>query len=170
MAAATVADLVSKINGVADKSGIKAVADGNNITLSGENVQTVTIGRKTEAETESTFNSTTTLEIAAGATTAADVDVVLHADDVVVGRTYEMKVTGGTGGQSFNVEYTAVTGDTKAEIMEGLRDALLAQNESAFLGAASTTVDVSTAGGTLTLPTIWAGQAHHRIRPQRKLY
>ena len=57
LAAQTVADLVSKVNAVTTTTGIKAVADGNNVTLSGENVQSLTIGYKTEAEIESGFNS-----------------------------------------------------------------------------------------------------------------
>ena len=110
----------------------------------------MTIGRKTEAEIESTFNNATTLEVAAGATTAADVSIVLHADDVVVGRTYQLKSVGGSGGASFAVEYTAVAGDTKLQVMEGIRDAMLAADAS-FLGAASTTVDVRAASGSGTL-------------------
>ena len=150
LSAATVADLVTQVNTVTDKTGIKAVADGNNITLSGENVQTVTIGRKTEKEIESTFNDATTREIDAGATTVADVTVVLDAADVVAGRTYELKVSGGTGGQSFIVEYTAASTDTKLQVMEGIRDAMLAKHAS-FLGDASTTVDVRAVSGSGTL-------------------
>ena len=151
LSAATVADLVTQLNSVTDKTGIKAVADGNNITLSGENIQTVTIGRKTEAEIEAAFNAATTTEIAAGATTVADVSIVLNAADVVVGRTYELKTTGTTSTLTFDVNYTAESGDTKLEVMQGLRDALIAASETKFLGAASTTVDVTTTSGTLKL-------------------
>ena len=134
-----------------DKTGLKAVADGNNITLSGGNIQTVTIGRKTEEEIESAFNSATTKEIdnTGGATTAADVSVVLNAADVVVGRNYELTVTGASAGVSYDVNYTAQSGDSEKEIMMGLRDALIASAETKFLGAASTTIDVTTTSGTM---------------------
>merc|ERR1711991_1150163 len=97
------------------------------------------------------FNAATTADIAAGASKGIDVSIVLHADDVVEGRTYKLESTGGSGGTDISVTYTAVSGDTKAEIMEGLRDALLIFDEDTFLGAASTTVDVSTTSGTLEI-------------------
>jgi flagellin len=151
LAAATVSDLVDKINAQTNSTGIEAKADGNNVTLSGENVQTMTIGYKTETEIEEGFTSVTTTSIAAGASAAIDVDIVLHASDVVEGRTYKLESTGGSGATAINVTYTAVAGDTKKEIMEGLRDALLVFSEATFLGANTATVDVSSTTGTLQI-------------------
>ena len=115
------------------------------------NVQTLTVGYKSETEIEQGFTSVTTQDIAAGASGGLDVSIVLHADDVVEGRTYRLESTGGSGGTNIDVSYTAVSGDTKLQVMEGLRDALLIFDEDIFLGAASTTVDVSTTSGTLKI-------------------
>jgi flagellin len=151
---ATVADLVTQINSVSNSSGIEATANGNNVTLTGENVQTVTIGRKTQAEIEDTFDDATTIDLTAGSTTAADVTIVLHADDAVEGRTYRLNTVGGTGGISFSVTYTAAENDTNVNIMAGLRDALINKAPSTFLvGSAGVTLDANNAavGSTGTL-------------------
>ena len=86
--AATVADLVTRIN-APSTTGITATASGNDVTLTGTNVTSVTIGYKTKAEIEAASNATTTtVDVSGSASDAISVDVVLNAADAVVGRTY----------------------------------------------------------------------------------
>ena len=147
---ATVTDLVTKINLQTANTGIEAEANGNNVTLRGENVQSVTIGYKSEAELEDGFNAATTKTVAAGATDVADVDIVLNAADVVIGRTYKLETDTKAGGfTDINVTYTAVTGDDANAVMEGLRDALIAFSDEFVVGGSSANIDTSVAG-TLT--------------------
>ena len=146
LTAATVADLVDKINAQTGKTGIEASADGKNVTLKGENVQAVTIGYKSEAEIEEAFNAATTQTLAASASDGVAKTLVLHADDVVIGRTYQLEISkDGAAATAVNVSYTAVTGDDKEKIMQGLRDAMLRVSDT-FIGDKDKTIDVSTAG------------------------
>ena len=148
---ATVADLVVKINAQTANTGIEAEANGNNVTLRGENVQTVSIGYKSEAELEAALNLATTQAIEAGVSGNLDVDIVLHAEDVVIGRTYKLETTNkGSGTSDISVTYTAVTGDTKVDIMKGLREALIDNHSFLSTGGASGMIDATTVAGTLT--------------------
>ncbi len=155
--AATVADLVTRINAVTSTTGITASANGSNVTLEGENVQSVTTGYKTKAEIEAGFNSATTTEVdvSSNASDALAVNVVLNTADAVAGRTYELAITaaGTASGTATDatVTYTAVSGDTNQDIMRGLRNALLEHSGRAhFTGAANVTIDVESAAGTMT--------------------
>ena len=150
LTAATVADLVDKINAQTGKTGIEASADGKNVTLKGENVQAVTIGYKTEADIEAGFNAATTQELSAGASDGVDMTLVLHADDVVVGRTYQLEISKGGGTTAANVSYTAVTGDDKQDIMRGLQEALQ-EFHTSFRGTDAETIDVDTTAGSMII-------------------
>ena len=151
LTAATVADLVTKINAQTGKTGIEATADGKNVTLKGENVQAVTIGYKSEADVEAAFNTATTQELTAAASDGVAMTLVLHADDVVIGRTYQLEISkAGSAATAVNVNYTAVTGDTKQSVMEGLRDAMIAFDDS-FLGAKGVTIDVNSTAGSMVI-------------------
>ena len=155
--AATVADLETRLNAVTSTTGLTATANGNDITLVGDNVTSLSIGYKTKAEIEAGFNSATTTEVdvSANASDALAVAVVLNAADAVAGRTYELAITAaasatGTATDA-TVTYTAVSGDTTQDIMRGLRNALLEHSgRGHFTGAANVTVDVETAAGTMT--------------------
>ena len=150
LTAATVADLVDKINAQTGKTGIEASADGKNVTLKGENVQAVTIGYKTEADIEAGFNAATTQELSAGASDGVDMTLVLHADDVVIGRTYQLEISKGGGTTAANVSYTAVTGDDKQDIMRGLQEALQ-EFHTSFRGTDAETIDVDTTAGSMII-------------------
>ena len=151
LAAATVADLVDKINAQTGKTGIEATADGKNVTLKGENVQAVTIGYKSEADVEALFNSATTQTLSAGASDGVDMTLVLHADDVVIGRTYQLEISkAGSAATAVNVSYTAVTGDNAQAIMRGLRDELV-NFDATFRGDPGETIDVDTTAGSMVI-------------------
>ena len=151
LAAATVADLVDKINAQTGKTGIEATADGKNVTLKGENVQAVTIGYKSEADVEALFNSATTQTLSAGASDGVDMTLVLNAADVVVGRTYQLEISkAGSAATAVNVSYTAVTGDNAQAIMRGLRDELV-NFDATFRGDPGETIDVDTTAGSMVI-------------------
>ena len=151
LTAATVADLVTKINAQTGKTGIEATADGKNVTLKGENVQAVTIGYKSEADVEAGFNSATTQTLSAGASDGVDMTLVLNAADVVVGRTYQLEISkAGSAATAVNVSYTAVTGDNAQAIMRGLRDELV-NFDATFRGDPGETIDVDTTAGSMVI-------------------
>ena len=157
---ATVADLVAKINAKTAQTGISASADGANVTLEGENVQTVSIRYKNEAEIEAGFTSTTTQDSAAinkqGGTTANTSDgqsstIVLAAGDVVEGRTYRLEITKGansTAASNIDVSYTAVSGDDNQKVLMGLRDEII-RNHTQLLGGRTSTIDVTGTPGSM---------------------
>ena len=156
----TIASLVADINGQTATTGITASFSGNDVTLVGDNVTTVSIAYGTEEELEAGFNSATTQTNPDAATNASDalsVTLVLHEDDVVANRTYQLEITKPTGstGTNATVEYTAVDGDTAQDIMRGLRNALLehqtAAVRAAYTGTAATTIDVETTAGSMVL-------------------
>ena len=151
LVATTISDLVDQLNAAKHSTGVTAAQNGNDITLFARDLQEITVGYKTKQEIESTFNAATTLNIAAGANAAADVDVVLNSNDVVVGRTYALAL--GSGSSTIGaktVTYTAQTGDDSQAIMQGLRDALRAA-DARFDGVAAQTLDADTIPGTLTI-------------------
>jgi flagellin len=160
LAAATVADLVTKINAKTAETGISASANGSNVTLEGENVQTVSIGYKSEAEIEAGFTNVTTQDSLAINVTSGSANtsngqastIVLDSSDVVVGRSYRLEITAaaGSGASDIDVSYTAVTGDDAQKVMRGLRDAMIVQRSS-LLGLQADTIDVESVSGTMTL-------------------
>ena len=161
LTAATVADLVTKLNAVKAQTGLKAEANGNNVTLSGENVQALTIGYKSKATIDAAMHNDTTNTIAGGAADAADVTVKLAATDVQVNRTYELKITGATAAAvNQTVSYTAVTGDTAQKIMRGLADALRLADATKYMGEKDKTLDTETTAGEMKIDElVGAGKA-----------
>jgi flagellin len=156
--ARTVDDLVTQVNSVTSQTGITASADGANVTLVGE-VDSVNIAYQSEAEIEAGFTSTTTQDSAAinkqGATANTSdgqtSTIVLAAGDVVEGRTYRLEITKGansTAASDIDVSYTAVSGDTNATVLQGLRDEMI-RNHTQLLGAASSTIDVTGTPGSM---------------------
>ena len=81
--------LVTAINGRTDAHGLVATQSGNNITLSGENVQALTIEQATAAELTDTLVSTIT---AVNASEDTDRLIVFNDSDVTAGRTYSLSI------------------------------------------------------------------------------
>ena len=107
----TIAQLVTNINAVTAETGIKATQAGNNVTLSGDNVQALTIGYGDMA--------TTTLESAVSATGSADADrtLTIDVDDVQEGARYTITSTGADGeANTINVDYTITAADVAGGI------------------------------------------------------
>ena len=120
LAAATVSNLVEKINDASSSIGLRAHAEGDVVTLFGKTLEEVTIGYKSKSEIEANFNATTTRSISAGSTASANVNVVLHPNDVVVGRTYELVwLPGSSGHSATTVTYKAQIGDDAQSVMRG---------------------------------------------------
>ena len=151
LTAATVSNLVEKINDASSSIGLRAHAEGDVVTLFGKTLEEVSIGYKTRSEIEANFNAATTRSISAGSTASANVNVVLHANDVVVGRTYELSLAAGSSSiGATTVSYKAQTGDNAQGVMRGLRDALR-DADILFKGSAATTLDSESVAGTLTI-------------------
>ena len=151
LTAATANNLVEQLNAAYYSTGLSAALNGDEITLFARNSQELTIDYKTKQEIESTFNTATTKNINAGSNAAANVNVVLHANDVVVGRTYALALDAGSSAiGAKTVTYTAQTGDNAQAIMRGLRDALRAA-DTRFSGANAQTLDADSVAGTLTI-------------------
>ena len=153
----TIASLVANINALTSTTGITASASGNDVTLVGDSVTSVSIAYGTEAELEAGFNTATTqTNPATNASNALPFTLVLHADDVVANRTYQLEITKETGssGVDATVTYKSEEGDTAQDIMRGLRNALLEHTtagiRTAYTGTAATTVDVESAAGSMT--------------------
>ena len=89
---------------------------------------------------------TGTTEVAAGTQTTDQVVNILDAD-VKEGRTFTLKVLGGSTATANTaaggVRYTAEAGDTAEEVAEGLRDALRAAGLTSYDGTNATTVAIA---------------------------
>jgi len=118
---ASVSAFATNINAKTAEHGLVATVNGDNLILSGSNVQKATIDYIDPASMGRLSSSITPT----GALTLART-VAIRSADVVVGRTIELSIasTGGTG--SVAVTYTMVAGDTKTSVASGLRAALLA--------------------------------------------
>ena len=95
LAAQTMADLKTKLNAQVAKTGLTAETNGNNLTLSGENVQSLTIAYKSKADIDAldtTGTHGTTNSIAGGTTAGAAVTLQLADADVKIGKTYELTI------------------------------------------------------------------------------
>ena len=132
--------LVALVNTKEDQTGLKATRNGNNVTLSGENVQSLTLSQTTAAI------MTDGLTSAVNAVQASN-DVIrtvqIAAADVEVGRTYSLAISGGSG-QATTAAYTAVTGDDEDAVAAGLAAALRASHVDYRSAADSASVSVST--------------------------
>ena len=144
-ATTTVAGVATLINAKSDEIGLTATVNGNNLVLSGDNVQSLTINNETLADKSKALTGTT--EVAAGTQTTNQVVNVLDAD-VKEGRRHlpskssvvlQAQHNTAAGG----VSYTAVTGDTAEEVAEGLRDALRAAGLSGYDETNANTVAIA---------------------------
>ena len=110
----TISGLVGDINAQKAVTGIQAEANGNNVTLFGENIQTVTIGY--DSATVVTQGLTSAVN-AVGANTD-DRTITIAAADVIEGRTFNVKSA--TTGKVIDVSYTVAAGDTHVEVAKAL--------------------------------------------------
>ena len=118
----TLSAFADNINAKTGSTGLVATVSGNNMTLSGANVQSVAIGH---VDPNITTRLTSTVS-AKGQSDAARTITITSAD-VVAGRTIQI-VARGDGGSagSFAASYTIKTGDTKSTVAAALRNAVLA--------------------------------------------
>ena len=120
----TVAALATLINTVSDEIGLTATASGNNLTIAGDNAQSLTLNRETLAEKSDRLTGDTLVT----ATAAADVVVDIKTADVIEGRQFQLAIAGGNDLTAVTVNYTAASGDTAEDVANGLRAALKVAN------------------------------------------
>ncbi len=131
-------------------TGLTATSSGDNLTISGENVQTLTINNV------STADKTTALASAVGTTSAqTDNKVITIADaDVKEGRVFQLVIgsDGAGAAASGTFTYTAAASDTAEEVANGLKAAMAIGSGSAFTGGGQAHIAVAdvASGNTLT--------------------
>jgi len=147
---ATLSAFADNINAATAQTGLVATVSGNNLTLSGANVQSVAIGH---IDPNVTTDLTSTVS-AMGQSDAART-IVISSADVVAGRTIQL-VARGDGGTaaSFAATYTIKTGDTKSSVATALRNAVLAtasqvNGQTGYSGGLSAAA-LTAVNGTLT--------------------
>ena len=150
-ASADIAALVTALNARTDATGLTASRSGNNITFKGENVQSLTIGQKSNTEISDTLVSVVSDK---STTTIADRTLTINASDVHVGRTYELAISGGTAqSPAATVTVTAAAGETAATLATKLADALRGADEKYRDGVDSKNISVSSNVITFESPT-----------------
>jgi flagellin-like hook-associated protein FlgL len=153
---ADVATTVSNINAQTSKTGLVATGNGNNIKLTGSNVQAVTINYvDPNVAQELQLNSRTAVGItAASAGIARTVNLGSSGISIVAGREYQLTISAAS---ATTVSYIAKAGDTATKVAEGLRMQLLAT--SAY-GTATGITAMTASSGNLTFgASLAAGQA-----------
>jgi flagellin-like hook-associated protein FlgL len=153
---ADIAATVSNINDASAKTGLVATANGNNIKLTGSNVQAVTMSYvDPNVANELALNSRSAVGISA-ASSGMDriVDLGAAGITVVAGREYELTIS---ASGTTTVSYTAKAGESAGDVANGLRMQLLATTTYGT-GVAMTALAVS--GMKLTLGgSVGVGQA-----------
>lgn len=145
---ATLSEFADNINNATSSTGLVATVSGNNMTLSGANVQSVAIGH---VDPNITTRLTSTVS-AIGASSTSSRTITIKAADVVAGRTIQIVARGDTGSNaSFAASYTIKTGDTKSSVATALRDAILAtrlqdNGQTGYGGGLSSTALTAAAG------------------------
>ena len=120
------------------------------MTLSGENIQTLTIGYEPVVE----INDALTSAVNAMPTSKSkDRTITIDAADVIAGHTFKVSSTGGTG-TAFSVTHTVTTTDTAATVAAAITAALRADStvgadmRDASKGAVADAAGVVTIKGT----------------------
>ena len=150
----TIDQFVTNINAQNDKTGLTATRNGNNITLSGENVQALTISYKTGAEIKTASATlTSAMDAATSGSSGATARVLTITDaDVVEGRTFTLDAgTPGNSGFDFtaaNTTYTAKAGDTGLEVVQGLANLLRLQSNTFTNAVDADTIQIADNGTT----------------------
>ena len=157
----TVAGLVTLLNTKSSETGLTATQNGNNVTLSGENVSSLTIDYATASDLTDGMTSTSTgavanikgvLQDAHSTTDGTARALTITAADVSAGRTYNFKSDGNSAAVVFDVSYTATSTDTKDTIAVKLAD-LIRNADASFMVAEASGVDASTTAGTIAFAT-----------------
>ncbi len=143
---ADVATTVTNINAQSGKTGLVATGSGNNIKLTGSNVQAVTMNYvDPNIADQLKLNSRTAVGItAASAGIARTVNLGGSGISIVAGREYQLTISASS---ATTVSYIAQTGDTAADVMAGLRMQLLA---TSTYGTATGITAMTASAGTLT--------------------
>ena len=150
----TIDQFVTNINAQNDKTGLTATRNGNNITLSGENVQALTISYKTGAEIKTASSTlTSAMDAATSGSSGATARVLTITDaDVVEGRTFTLDAgTPGNSGFDFtaaNTTYTAKAGDTGLEVVQALANLLRLQSNTFTNAVDADTIQIADNGTT----------------------
>ncbi len=134
--------LITALNGRTDATGLVASRSGNNITFTGENVQSLTIEQDTKAEVTANLVSVVN---DAGASATVDRTVTISASDVHIGRQYELKIAGGGSaeGPDVTVSVTAESGETANTLAAKLVNAVRGANEKYRDGTDAKNVSIS---------------------------
>lgn len=148
---ASLSAFATNLNAKTGNTGLVATVSGNNMTLSGANVQSVAIGH---VDPNITTRLTSTVS-AKGVDTAARTITIKDAD-VVVGRTIQIvaRGDGGVTASSFAASYTIKTGDTKSSVAIALRNSILAtatqvNGQTGYSGQRSALALTNSTGGVI---------------------
>ena len=154
---ADLATFVSNLNGQTADTGLVATLNGTNVTLSGANVQTLTVDY---LDPEYGLSVASTISAKASAVTGNVArTITIKTADVVAGRTYELNVRASDVKESsFTAYYTVKTGDTATSVAAGLRDAAIATRYDADGTVKSSSEAGLNVGTTASnLPTVASG-------------
>jgi flagellin len=162
---ANVTEFASNINDKTTEHGLVATVNGDNLILSGSNVQKTTVDYLSP---DSAVTLASTIE--AASTAKASRVITIAAGDVVVGRTFQLALASSGGTGSVAVTYTAVTGDDEQSVALGLKNALIATkfssdgntkdlNNSAFYHGTITATTASSGALTITNTAVAYGTA-----------
>ncbi len=117
----TLSAFADNINAKTGETGLVATVSGNNMTLSGANVQSVAIGH-----VDPNITTRLTSTVSAMGNSLAARTITITSADVVAGRTIQIVARGdGQTAASFAASYTIKTGDTKSSVASALRQAVL---------------------------------------------
>ena len=155
---ASVTAFATNINAKTAEHGLVATVNGDNLILSGSNVQKATIDYIDPASMGRLASSISPTAAATAARTIA-----IRSADVVVGRTIQLSIASTTGTGSVAVTYTMVAGDTKTSAAMGLRAALLSTKVSSTGGLKATATPQYRGTNTATVVTTTANAALLKI-------
>jgi flagellin len=162
---ANVTAFAANINDKTTEHGLVATVNGDNLILSGSNVQKATVDYLSP---DSAVTLASTVE--AASTAKASRAITIASADVVVGRTFQLAIASSGGTGSVAVTYTAVTGDDKQSVALGLKNALIATkfssdgntkdlNNSAFYHGTITATTATSGALTITNTAVAYGTA-----------
>jgi len=160
---ATLSAFANNINTATAQTGLVATVSGNNMTLSGANVQSVAIGH-----VDPNITTRLTSAINAKGDSAIARTIIISSADVVAGRTIQLVARGeGATAASFAATYTIKTGDTKTSVATALRNAVLAtasqvNGQTGYSGGRSAAA-LTAVGATITFAAGSSGYGDKQI-------
>ena len=148
-----VAGVAALINSKSDQVGLTATVNGNNLVLSGDNVQSLTINNETVADKTTGVTSAADATAAAAGTART---ITIETADVKAGRTISLQIAMPTATATLDatVEHTVTSTDTATTVAQALADALRNHATATAYDAASAaglTVGTSGSDGTITI-------------------